>query len=98
MIGVRGILTRVAPGDVHLTSGQINHHGINGFPSVQRIAGIHRVITDRVGVIDMVSQNGLQTLDIVLVLAFDQMQGAELAYTRADQVFRFPLNFLHGWR
>jgi len=46
----------------------------------------------------MVSQDGLQTLDIMPILALDQAQGTEIAHARADQVFRFALDLLHGRR
>ena len=87
MIGVVKVLARVTPSDVHLTSGQVDHHGIDGLHSGQRIVDIHRVITDRSGEIDKVTLDGLQGLDVLLVLAFDQPQGVEVTHAGGNMTF-----------
>ena len=40
------ILARVAPGDVHFTRRQVNHHGVDGLLAVERIFDINGVVAD----------------------------------------------------
>ena len=96
MIGVVGIFTWTTPGDMHLAGGQVDYHGSDGLLPVQRVVGVHGVIADRVGEIDMVALDGLQGLDGVLLLSFDQSQSAKVAHVGADQIYRIALDLLHG--
>ena len=48
MISVIWVLAGIAPGNVHLTGGQVNHHGIDGFLAIERVIDIHGVVADRV--------------------------------------------------
>lgn len=65
MISMIRILTRVAPGNVHLASGQIDDHGGNGALAVQGIDACNVVIADRVRQIDVILLDRLQGLDRV---------------------------------
>ena len=70
MIGVIRVLARVAPADVHLTRRQVNHQGVDGFLTVERVRPLDGVIADRIREVDMILLNGLQSLDgMSLVLA-----------------------------
>ena len=68
MIRVIRIFAWIAPCDMHLTHGQINHQCVDGFLAVKGIEPFDVVIADRVRDVDMVLLNGLQTLDRVFIV------------------------------
>ena len=68
MVGMVCILTGIAPCDVHLAHGQVDHHGVDGFLAVEWVKPFDVVIADRVRHVDMIFLNGLQTLDGVLLV------------------------------
>ena len=98
MVGVVRILAGIAPGDVHFAGCQVDHYGIDGFLAVERVIDILGVIADRVRVVDMVTLDGLQCFDGMLVFALDQSQGAVVAHALGDQIFGLTFHRLHGWR
>ena len=63
MISVICVLARVAPADVHLTRGQVNHHGIDGFLAVEWVRPFDGMIADRIREVNVILLNDLQSLD-----------------------------------
>ncbi len=57
------VLARIAPADMHLTRGQINDHGVDGFFPVERIRPFDGMIANRIREVDVILLNGLQSLD-----------------------------------
>lgn len=72
MICVVHVLARVAPGDVHLTRGQVNDQRADGLLAVERIGPLNVMVADRVRHVDMVFLNGLQALNSVFVRFVDE--------------------------
>ena len=63
MIGVVQILAWIAPGNVHLTCGQINDHRGDGALAIQWIDACNIVVADRVRQVDMILLDRLQCFD-----------------------------------
>ena len=91
-----GIGAGAAPDDVHFTGGQIKDQSIDGFLVIKRYFGFNGMVADRIGVIDMVTLDGLQGFDGMFGGAFKQSKGTEITNARVDQVFRLTLDAAHG--
>ena len=76
------IFARIAPGDVHLARGQVNHHRSDRFLPIQRVILVNGMVADRIREIDMILQNSLQTLDRMLLAAFEQSLRPEKPHAR----------------
>ena len=63
MIGMIRILARVAPGDVHLTRGQIDHHGRDRALAIKGVDACNIVVADRIRQVDMILLDRLQRFD-----------------------------------
>ena len=59
VIGVVLVLAGVAPTNVHLSDGQIDHERVDGLLPIKRIAPNHRVVADAVWQVDVVLLYGL---------------------------------------
>ena len=59
LVSVVQVFARIAPGDVHLAGSQIHDHCRDGFFTVEWVGVIGGVVTNRVGVIDVVALDGL---------------------------------------
>ncbi len=80
MVRVITVLTGIAPGNVHFTSRQIDHHGVNGLLTVERIGPIRRVVTDRVGLIDVILLHRLHGFDGVFRALSQESIGAVITH------------------
>ena len=98
MIGVVRVLARIAPADVHLTCGQVNHQGVDGFLTVERIRPFDGMIADRIREVDMILLNDLQSIDGMRLALAQQAIGTEISNPRRDQFLRAAFDFLHTLR
>lgn len=67
-----------SPHDVHFPGGKIKDQGIDGLFVIQRYPGFNGMVADRIGVVDMVTLDGLQGFDGMPGGSFEQSQSAEI--------------------
>ena len=79
MIRVIRVLARIAPADVHLARSQVNHQGVDGFLTVERVRPFDGMVANRVREVDMILLNGLQGFDGMRLALAQQAIGTEIS-------------------
>ena len=65
VVGMIRILAGIAPGDVHLTRGNVNDHGGNRVFAVQGVYAFDVMVANRIRQVDMILLDGLQGFYVV---------------------------------